>query len=125
LNDDPIRPDQRLGIEISDDLQNILMGCLRKNPDERPCSAEDLADALLQCRDAAAWSMADACQWWESVFEGPRDDLDDFRDNSRLGQPIVPPMKGRLDVQSGRDSTNSGPHDQADPYDQTSEKTIL
>ena len=79
LNEEPIRPAERIGHELPDDLQNVLMSCLRKDPEERPTSADELADALLQCQDAGNWTIADACQWWESVFDGPRDDLDDLR----------------------------------------------
>ena len=76
-------------MRLSDDLQNVLMSCLRKDPVERPSSAEELAEALLQCRDAGLWSIADACGWWEAVFDGPRDELDDFNDNSRPSRASV------------------------------------
>lgn len=125
LNQDPIRPSIRIGTELSDDLQNILMSCLRKDPDERPTSAEDLADALMQCRDAGLWSVADACQWWESVFDGPRDDLGDFNDNPRPGPGINPPDKDRASGESNSDANVAELSDNANPTNKPSEKTAL
>jgi hypothetical protein len=101
------------------------MSCLRKDPEERPSSAEELADALLQCQDAALWSIADACQWWESVFDGPRDDLDDFNDNSRPGDSVNSPKEGRREVSPPHDTHVGNLDEHAQPIDQPSEKTAL
>ena len=85
LNQEPIRPSKRIGQHIADDLQNLLMSCLRKNPEERPSSVSELADTLAQCEDAQSWTQADACQWWEQVYEGPRDESASFGDNQPGG----------------------------------------
>ncbi len=66
LNDQPPRPSDRINQPLPEDLQNVLMSCLRKSPDERPMSAEDLADSLRHCQDANRWTMAEAIQWWEA-----------------------------------------------------------
>jgi serine/threonine-protein kinase len=50
---------------LPDDLQNVLMSCLRKEPQERLLSIDDLESALRQCVDAGRWSAADALRWWE------------------------------------------------------------
>lgn len=65
LNEEPTRPSDRIGESLPDDLQNVLMSCLRKDPDERPLSVEDLKEALLECADAGTWTDADALHWWE------------------------------------------------------------
>jgi serine/threonine-protein kinase len=101
LNAEPIRPADRIGHPLSDDLQNVLMSCLRKNAEDRPASADELADALLQCRDAGHWTIVDACQWWEAVFDGPRDDLDGLRDNSRPAATDRSPRSKRHDARAG------------------------
>lgn len=66
LNDQPQRPSERIDQPLPEDLQNVLMSCLRKSPDERPLSAEDLADSLRHCQDANRWTPADAIHWWET-----------------------------------------------------------
>lgn len=68
LNEDPIRPSDRIGRALPDDLQNVLMSCLMKDPQDRPMSIDDLKSALQQCADASAWSTADAVEWWEAEF---------------------------------------------------------
>ncbi len=68
LKEMPVRPEQRLGRPLPDDLQNVLMSCLRKDPKERPRSIEDLQLALRQCEAADRWTVADALQWWEIEF---------------------------------------------------------
>jgi serine/threonine-protein kinase len=68
LKDDPVRPDKRLGGTLPEDLQNVLMSCLRKDPADRPRDMQDLASALRSCDDASSWSEADATHWWEVVY---------------------------------------------------------
>ena len=52
---------------LPEDLQNVLMSCLRKDPEERPRSIEDLQSALRQC-EADEWTLGDALRWWEVDF---------------------------------------------------------
>ena len=81
LHQQPIRCDKRIGYPLPDDLQNIIMSCLRKEASERPATMEELAGALIHCQNANAWTPVDACQWWEQVYDGPRDERVDFADN--------------------------------------------
>ena len=78
LNDTPARPEQVVGEELPDDLQNVLMSCLRKSPEDRPQSAVELAEALGQCVGTGDWSQADQTRWWEDFFgpDPPRDGAD-------------------------------------------------
>ncbi|WP_197231616.1 serine/threonine-protein kinase [Novipirellula artificiosorum] len=71
LNEAPLRPSERTGADLPEDLQNVLMSCLRKDAAERPMSMADLADTLRHCRDHDHWSNADAMRWWQNVFDGP------------------------------------------------------
>ena len=70
LNDEPLRPSERLGKALPDDLQNLLMSCLRKEPEERPHTMEELESSLRQCDHAGEWTAADALRWWEMDFQG-------------------------------------------------------
>jgi len=66
LSDEPLRPSKRINQPLPEDLQNVLMSCLRKSPEQRPRSAADLADSLSQCQDAGHWTAAEAMQWWDA-----------------------------------------------------------
>lgn len=64
VNAEPQSPSQRLGRRASPDLEQIIMQCLSKLPQERPPSAEALDEALGRCAMAGAWSSSDAENWW-------------------------------------------------------------
>ncbi|MEM1068405.1 MAG: serine/threonine protein kinase [Planctomycetota bacterium] len=67
LKEMPLRPAERLGEPLPEDLQNVLMSCLQKDPEERPRSIEDLQSALRQC-ESKEWVVADAIHWWEVTY---------------------------------------------------------
>lgn len=60
----PARPSDRLAQSLSADLEEIIMNCLAKNPEQRPRSAEILDTALARCAAAASWTPQDAEKWW-------------------------------------------------------------
>ncbi len=68
LNEDPMRPSDRISSPLAEDLQNILMNSLRKDPDQRPRTVQDFAESLGQCLDAHTWTAADAYRWWEEAY---------------------------------------------------------
>jgi serine/threonine-protein kinase len=45
-------------------LEQLLLACLAKNKDDRPASAQAVADALDRL-DLPPWTRADAERWWE------------------------------------------------------------
>ena len=60
----PAKPSDRLGRPVSPDLENLLMCCLAKSPQDRPSSAEELEATLGRCASAGAWTMAEGKAWW-------------------------------------------------------------
>ncbi len=66
LRTDPIPPAQRLGAEVPEDLQSLLLECLDKSPEDRPQTASDLRRRLASCADFGAWSEDCRRRWWES-----------------------------------------------------------
>ncbi|HVJ90661.1 MAG TPA: serine/threonine-protein kinase [Labilithrix sp.] len=47
-------------------LEQIVLDCLEKNPQNRPTSATRLIERLLAC-DLPPWSREDARRWWENA----------------------------------------------------------
>ena len=81
VNSSPVRPSERLGREVSRDLEEILLKCLEKDPADRFQTARDVDDALARSNVAASWTESDASAWWNSYApttvsppgEGPSD----------------------------------------------------
>ena len=61
----PVPPSQRLGRAIPASLEELVLFCLAKAPDDRPPSAEWLAARLAGCGIADAWTPERAREWWE------------------------------------------------------------
>jgi serine/threonine protein kinase len=64
ISEQPVPPSQRADQEIPAALERVIMDCLRKKPDDRPSSTEELASRLAGC-DVDAWTPADAKSWWQ------------------------------------------------------------
>lgn len=67
----PVPPSERTDLAIPPPLEHLVMTCLAKNPDDRPRSARELAQALDHI-ESMAWSEADAGRWW-SQHHPPQD----------------------------------------------------
>jgi len=60
----PVSCSEVRGDRIPKELEQLILSCLAKHKDERPASAQALADALDQL-DIPRWTRADAERWWE------------------------------------------------------------
>ena len=61
----PNPPSQRSELEIPKVLDDIVLACLAKNPDDRPGSADALAGHLKRMRFEKPWDNERARTWWE------------------------------------------------------------
>jgi serine/threonine-protein kinase len=57
-------PMSQFAPDIPEDLQQIVMRCLEKNPDDRYQDAEHLMLALDSCSAARTWTRTRAAGWW-------------------------------------------------------------
>lgn len=73
VQDEPTPPSQRTELEVSPQLEALVMSCLAKSPDQRPASASELAEELNRCAEAWSWSKQEARSWWERHMPEPED----------------------------------------------------
>jgi eukaryotic-like serine/threonine-protein kinase len=69
LHDKPERPSNALGSAIPNDLEDIVLACLEKQPSSRPADARTLRRLLEACT-VDAWTIAHAARFWESRARG-------------------------------------------------------
>jgi len=64
INTEPVRPSERLGRELPEALEDAILWCVKKDPDERPISAEALFDRLDALGDMGIWGRDESNVWW-------------------------------------------------------------
>jgi serine/threonine-protein kinase len=67
---DPVTPLRALRPEVPGDLEQVVLCCLFKRPEDRYQSSEAVGEALAACACAAEWSPRDAKAWW-AAHPGP------------------------------------------------------
>jgi serine/threonine-protein kinase len=63
LQAEPVPPSERTSQAIPPSLERLIMKCLAKDPNSRPQSAREMADALSWVA-ADAWGEKQASEWW-------------------------------------------------------------
>jgi serine/threonine-protein kinase len=61
---EPVAPLTDLRPEVPADVQEVVLRCLRKAPEQRFPDAESLTLALAQCQCAGEWTEQRAAAWW-------------------------------------------------------------
>lgn len=62
--DEP-KPPSDLRPETPGDLDEIVLRCLAKDPEERFATVDQLAEALHRCSAAGDWNRETAARWWQ------------------------------------------------------------
>jgi serine/threonine-protein kinase len=64
---DSVTPPSEIRSGIPADLEEVVLRCLAKNPNDRYLDTCRLAEALDACADAANWSRQHAADWWRTI----------------------------------------------------------
>jgi eukaryotic-like serine/threonine-protein kinase len=64
LHTPPTPPSARLGRPVAEDIEQVILRCLAKDPGARPADAIALRQALTACRDAGSWGEVEARDFW-------------------------------------------------------------
>lgn len=72
LNTPPIPPSKRTAMPVPAELEQIVLSCLEKDPNQRPSSALELARSIDETSLAREWTGALAERWWKENFSARR-----------------------------------------------------
>ena len=73
LHTQPDPPSVRTGDQIPDDIEQLILRCLAKRPEERYDNARALQHALDLCAKRSPWDGDLALQWWAAFKSDRRD----------------------------------------------------
>ncbi len=66
---DPVRRPTELNDQIPAELEQVVLKCLEKRPEDRFSNAESLREALQACPLDDSWTQHAAARWWREVEE--------------------------------------------------------
>jgi len=68
---DPVVPPSQLRAEVPADLEQVVLHCLAKKPQDRYADVKVLGKALTACSSAALWDAEKAEAWWATHSGDP------------------------------------------------------
>jgi eukaryotic-like serine/threonine-protein kinase len=69
VHEQPAPPSSVSGAKIPPDLEELILLCLEKDPQNRPQNARELALRLGSLRCSGSWTQTDAEEWWNTELE--------------------------------------------------------
>lgn len=63
VRDEPVPPSEFSEFDIPPELDDVILSCLAKDPDDRPSTAMEIYEALC-CLPVAPWNSTTALEWW-------------------------------------------------------------
>ena len=71
VQEKPVRPSVRTELPIPKELDDLVMACLEKDPDDRPQDAQAFFRIACDCMSCETWNGERARSWWESHLPEP------------------------------------------------------
>jgi len=65
IHETPVPPSERTELDVTPELDRVVLACLAKKPDDRPPSAAEL-DRMLGDIEIEPWSEEEATRWWRA-----------------------------------------------------------
>jgi serine/threonine-protein kinase len=65
IQEAPVPPSQRTELEVSPELDRVVLACLAKRPEDRPASAVELDRTLAEI-EVGPWGEEEATRWWRT-----------------------------------------------------------
>ena len=65
VSDAPEPPSRHSELQVSPELDAVVLACLAKRPEERPADAAELAARLAACPTREPWTEEQAQRWWD------------------------------------------------------------
>lgn len=65
VQEEPMPPSHRTELQFPREVDDFVLACLRKDPERRPASAEELVQMATTCKIADLWDQREARKWWE------------------------------------------------------------
>jgi eukaryotic-like serine/threonine-protein kinase len=63
MQESPVPPSRRTELDVSPQLEQVVLACLAKRPEDRPQTASEL-DRMLAEIEIEPWSEEEATHWW-------------------------------------------------------------
>jgi len=71
MHTEPVPPSDRTSTPIPEDLETVILRCLKKKLDDRPASARALLRELKRCTSVSQWTTDQAAEWWSAFRAAP------------------------------------------------------
>lgn len=99
LNEMPAAPSSISEVPVPGDLEQLVMRCLAKEPDERPASTAEMLDLLTELSDAGRWGRREAKRWWavHTELAGFSTSGGDTADQSQTAKTMAIAMQERAE----------------------------
>src|SRR5262249_40915090 len=62
---DEVAPPSKHQADVPADLEQVILCCLAKSPEDRFQDANSLEQALAECAAANQWTQSHAARWWQ------------------------------------------------------------
>ena len=68
---EPLVPPRQLRPEIAEELEDVIVRCLQKAPEDRFTDIDSVDKALAACDAAGEWDDDQAAAWWRQSRTSP------------------------------------------------------